>query len=84
MLLDSTNCSHGDIKLAGGKSSNEGDLQLCVNGTWGYICDSYWYLWYGVYSTINVVCNRLGYTATQSKILIDELYYTKCRKFIQL
>ena len=39
MLLDSTNCSHGDIKLTGGKSSNEGDVQICVNGAWGYICE---------------------------------------------
>ena len=70
-LLDSTNCSHSDIKLTGGKFSNEGDVQICVNGTWGYICDRSWY-----YSNINVVCRQLGYTvANQCKILIDELYY---------
>ena len=71
-LLDSTNCSHGDIKLAGGKSSNEGDLQICVNGTWGYICSWNWYYWYNVYSNVNVVCRQFGYTAPQlqCKILL--------------
>ena len=65
LLLDSTNCSHGDIKLTGGKSSNEGDVQICANGTWGYICGRRWYY----INNINVVCNQLGYTATQCKIL---------------
>ena len=74
LLLDSTKaCSHGDIKLTGGKFSNEGDVQICVNGTWGYICDWYWY-WY--YSNINVVCNQLGYATTQCKILLMDFYYT--------
>ena len=67
LLLDSTNCSHGDIKLTGGKSSNEGDVQVCINGTWGYICGWYWY-----YSNINVVCNQLGYTTTQCNISLRE------------
>ena len=72
LLLDSTNvCSHGDIKLTGGKSSNEGDVQICVNGTWGYICGWPWY-----YSNINVVCKQLGYTTTQCKILQIDFYYT--------
>ena len=78
MLLDSTNCSHGDIKLTEGKSSNEGDVQVCVNGTWGYICDWYWYYWYNVYSNVNVVCRQLGYTASQlqCKILILLLIFS--------
>ena len=81
MLLDSTNCSHGDIKLNGGKSSNEGDVQICVNGTWGYICSG-WY-WYYI-SNINVVCRQLGYTVTtQCKISLREFYYTQHREFIQ-
>ena len=72
LLLDSTNCSHGDIKLTGGKSSNEGDVQLCLNGTWGYICSWYWYYWYNIYSNVNVVCRQFGYTASQlqCKILL--------------
>ena len=64
IAIDSTNCSHGDIKLTGGKSSNEGDVQMCVNGTWGYICG-----WEWSYSNTNVVCKQLGYTATHCKIL---------------
>ena len=78
IAIDSTNCSHGDIKLTGGKSSNEGDVQICVNGAWGYICDSYWYN-----SNINVLCRQLGYTTTQCKISLREFYYTQHREFIQ-
>ena len=48
IAIDSTNCSHGDIKLTGGKSSNEGDVQICVNGTWGYVCSWPWYTIGGV------------------------------------
>ena len=62
IAIDSTNCSHGDIKLTGGKFSNEGEIQVCVNGTWGYICDSYWYN--SNINNINVVCEQLGYTTT--------------------
>ena len=67
-ILDSshsTDCSHGDIKLTGGKSNDKGDVQICVNGTWGYICSWSWF-----YSNMNVVCRQLGYTTTQCKILL--------------
>ena len=65
LLLDSTNCSHGDIKLTGGKSSNEGDIQICVNGTWGYMCDLY-----SFDTFMDVVCRRLGYATTQCKVTL--------------
>ena len=65
IAIDSTNCSHGDIKLTGGKSNDKGDVQICVNGTWGYICSWSWF-----YSNMNVVCRQLGYTTTQCKILL--------------
>ena len=65
IAIDSTNCSHGDIKLTGGKSSNEGDVQICVNGAWGYICD-----WSWVYSNINIVCRQLGYATMQCKVML--------------
>ena len=66
LVLDSTNCSHGDIKLTGGKSSNEGDVQICVNGTWGYLCGWYWYY----VNNINVLCKQLGYATTQCKTFL--------------
>ena len=71
LLLDSTKvCSHGDIKLTGGKSSNEGDIQICVNGTWGYICG--WHYWNT--NNINVVCKQLGYATTPCKMFFNEVF----------
>ena len=87
-IIDSTNCSHGDIKLTGGKSSNEGDVQICVNGTWGYICGWYWYYWYSNYwwysnnwywynvNNTNVLCKELGYTSTQCKMLLKDFLFS--------
>ena len=66
IAIGSTNCNHGDIKLTGGKSSNKGDVQICVNGTWGYICSWNWYY----INNVNVVCRQLGYTTTQCKLTL--------------
>ena len=76
ITIDYTNCSHGDIKLTGGKSNNEGDVQICVNGTWGYICSLTWYN----INNINVLCKQLGYTTTPCKI--NKLLLNFCKQNI--
>ena len=49
-------CSHGDLRLAGGATPNEGRVEICFNETWGTVCDDAW-----GNEDANVVCAQLGY-----------------------
>ena len=58
-LVHTTVCSHGSIRLAGGSSSMNGRVEVCLNGHWGTVCDDEW-------TTIeaNVACQQLGYSGS--------------------
>ena len=45
------------VRLRDGPTSNEGRVELYLNGTWGTICDDYW----GI-DEANVICRMLGYS----------------------
>jgi deleted-in-malignant-brain-tumors protein 1 len=51
------NCVNGDIRLVNGQSSYEGLVEICSDGSWGYICPRYW-----DNTDAKVVCRQLGYT----------------------
>ena len=67
---DTTNCTHGEIKLHGGQSNAEGDLQICYNGVWVFACG---YLWWISTISPNVVCRQLGYLDNNCKSIILKL-----------
>ena len=72
IIADSTNCTHGEIKLYGGQFRNEGDLQLCYNGVWVFLCDDWlrwwwWWRWQWGIDETNVVCRQLGYANNSCK-----------------
>ena len=50
-----SNCTDGDVRLVGGGTNNEGNVQMCYKNTWGSVCDDSW----GI-SDSNVVCRQLG------------------------
>ena len=58
MLLSTAgqSCSHGALRLVGGRSSNEGRVEICINGVWGTVCNSGWGS-----SNARVVCRQLGF-----------------------
>ena len=49
------NCTDGNVRLIGGGTRNEGNVQICYRNAWGSICDDNWDSNDG-----NVVCNQLG------------------------
>lgn len=57
-----TVCNYGDVRLIGGGAKTEGLVEICINDSWGKVCDSssYGYSW----STLDagVVCAQLGYS----------------------
>ena len=51
-----SSCSNGDVRLVGGSTDNEGNVQICYYNAWGSICDDSWGR-----SDSNVVCRQLGF-----------------------
>ena len=52
-------CTNNAVRLVWGQGPFEGNVQICINGVWGWVCDNGW-------STVDagVVCTQIGYSAT--------------------
>ena len=57
LSTSSSNCTDGELRLSGAITSNQGRLEVCMNGAWGSVCDSE-----GVFSKTEakVACRQLG------------------------
>ena len=42
--------------MIGGKTNNEGNVQICYNNAWGSVCDDNWNI-----NNAKVVCRQLGF-----------------------
>ena len=59
-------CTSGSIRLVQGGVMNEGRVEICINGTWGTVCDDLW----GVRNAM-VVCKQLGYLSAGKNLNLN-------------
>ena len=56
-------CSpHGGVRLTG-STPGKGTVEICLNGTWGTVCDNHWNI-----PDAEVVCRQMGYEEGNGKI----------------
>ena len=56
LFIPSVICEYGDLRLVGGANELEGRVEICINETWGTVCDGGW----STFDAI-VACRQLGY-----------------------
>ena len=70
-------CTHGEVRLVNGATTNQGRVEVCVGQTWGTVCD------HGFYSSgARVVCRQLGYDVDKpgtckllSSIMMNQIHF---------
>lgn len=50
-------CVNGSVRLMGSQFTYEGRVEVCVNSTWGTICNDFWDV-----NDVAVVCRQLGFS----------------------
>ena len=58
LLVVSSGCTEGDVRLTGGETVMEGRVEVCHNQTWWAVSTSYW-----DFNDATVVCRHLHYPA---------------------
>ena len=57
-------CREGSIRLAGGRNSLEGRVEVCHDGVWGSVCNTRWSTGEAL-----IACRQLGHSETGQNII---------------
>ena len=69
--LLSTDCQNGDVRLSGGTTANEGNVEICFNRLWGTVSESGW-----SDTEAGILCQQLGYVKEGTHIIINIITIT--------
>ena len=61
-----SDCTDGEVRLTNGYISQEGCVEICVNGIWGGVCGTTGW----TKQTAFVVCKQLGYVYSGTMSLL--------------
>ena len=86
--LQSSGCSHGDIRLVNGETVYEGRVEICINKVWGTVCSTnstnFWSAFKWTSKDTNVVCRQLQHMGLGMKYKINHFLLFIMHLFIQL
>lgn len=57
-------CAEGEVRLVARDSLASGQVEVCIENTWGRVCSSGW-----DQNEARVVCRQLGFTVTGQSIV---------------
>ena len=75
--IESSGCSHGDIRLVNGETVYEGRVEICINKVWGTVCSTnsthFWSAYKWTSKDTNVLCRQLQHMGLGMKYKINYL-----------
>ena len=66
-------CSDGEVRITGGTSPTIGRIEVCINSTWGTICDESW-----DDRAASVVCRQLGHSPHGKVVILILSMFCSC------